>query len=150
MCPALCHPIEDMTLRLCWKRSQKPKFLFLLLDAGPMPVWYEAMELISLGACTTPNISEQHSDAGACFLSLLLQENVPDKYSLSPKSLRRYFEAGGTPRQAASLHAAKCAGATDAGIDGYNGAITGEKAAYAWSKLRHVHWSERSASIQRY
>ena len=46
-----------------------------------------------------------------------------------PKSLRRYFEAGGTPRQAASLHAAKCAGATDAGIDGYNGAITGEKAA---------------------
>ena len=63
-----------------------------------MPVWYEAMELISLGACTTPNISEQHSDADACFLSLILQENVPDKYSLSPKAcagiLRRAARRG--------------------------------------------------------
>lgn len=53
---------------------------------GPTPEWYEAEELISLGACTTPNISEQHSDAGACSLSLILEENAPDKYFLSPKA----------------------------------------------------------------
>lgn len=58
----------------------------LYLGDGPTPEWYEAEELISLGACTTPNISEQHSDAGACSLSLILEENAPDKYFLSPKA----------------------------------------------------------------
>ena len=51
-----------------------------------MPEWYEGTELISLGSCTQPNISEQHSGAGACFLSAILEENVPEKYSLSPKA----------------------------------------------------------------
>ena len=97
--PALCRPQEDVTLRLCCNRSQRPKFQCLILDGGQTPGWYEAEALISLGACTTPNISAQHSGAGACFLSAILQENVPEKYSLSPKSLRGYFEAGGTPRQ---------------------------------------------------
>ena len=84
--PELCHPQEDVTLRLCCKRSQKPRFQCLILGDGPTPEWYEAEELISLGACTTPNISEQHSDAGACSLSLILEENAPDKYFLSPKA----------------------------------------------------------------
>ncbi len=86
MYPALFPPQEDVTLRLCWKRSQRPKFQCLILADGQMPVCYEAMELISHGACTTPNISEQHSGAGACFLSLILQDDAPDKYCLSPKA----------------------------------------------------------------
>ena len=76
--PALCRPQEDVTLRLCCKRSQRPKFQCLILDGGQTPGWYEAEALISLGA--------QHSGAGACFLSAILQENVPEKYSLSPKA----------------------------------------------------------------
>ena len=84
--PALCRPQEDVTLRLCCKRSQRPKFQCLILDGGQTPEWYEAEALISLGACTTPNISERHSGAGACFLSAILQENAPERYSLSPKA----------------------------------------------------------------
>ena len=80
--PALSHPTNTQL----WYRSQRPKFQCLILDGGQTPEWYEAEALISLGACTTPNISAQHSGAGACFLSAILQENVPEKYSLSPKA----------------------------------------------------------------
>ena len=52
--PALCRPQEDVTLRLCCNRSQRPKFQCLILDGGQTPEWYEAEALISLGACTTP------------------------------------------------------------------------------------------------
>ena len=86
MSPEPCQVLPGVTLRLCWKRSQRPKFQCLVLDGGQTPEWYEAEELTSLGACTTPNISAQHSGAGACFLSAILQENVPEKYSLSPKA----------------------------------------------------------------
>ena len=84
--PALCRPQEDVTLRLCCKRSQRPKFQCLILDGGQTPGWYEAEALISLGACTTPNISAQHSGAGACFLSQILETEAPAKYSLSQKA----------------------------------------------------------------
>ncbi len=84
--PALCRPQEDVTLRLCCNRSQRPKFQCLILDGGQTPGWYEAEALISLGACTTPNISEQHSGAGVSFLSQILEANVAEKYSLSPKA----------------------------------------------------------------
>ena len=75
-----------VTLRLCSRRSQKAKFQCLSLESGQTPEWYEAEELISLGSFTTVNISAQHSGAGACFLSAILEENAPDKYSLSPKA----------------------------------------------------------------
>jgi len=78
--------MDGVTIRPCLRRSQTPKFQCLDLESGQTPEWYEAEELISLGACTTPNISERHSGAGACFLSQILEENVPDKYSLSPKA----------------------------------------------------------------
>ena len=86
MCPALYRPQEDLTLRLCSNRSQRPKFQCLVLDDGQTPEWYEAEALISLGACTTPNISAQLSGAAACFLSAILEEQAPEKYSLSPKA----------------------------------------------------------------
>ena len=84
--PAPCQVLPGVTLRLCWKRSQKPKFQCLVLDSGRTPGWYEAEALTSLGACTTPNISERHSGAGVSFLSQILEGNAPAKYSLSPKA----------------------------------------------------------------
>jgi hypothetical protein len=68
------------------KRSQKPKFQFLIVENGQTPEWCEAEELTSLGACTTPNTSECHSDAGESFLSAILEAGAPAKYSLSPKA----------------------------------------------------------------
>lgn len=82
----LCRPQEDVIIRLCLKRSQKVAFQCLVLDGGQTPEWYEAGELISLGACTTPNISERHSDAEECFLSQILEENAPDKYFLDQRA----------------------------------------------------------------
>ena len=76
----------DVTLRLSSRHSQKPKFQCLDLESGQTPDGYEAEELISLGSFTTVNTSERHSGAGACFLSAILEENAPDKYSLSPKA----------------------------------------------------------------
>lgn len=81
-CPAESPP--EVTFKPCSKRSQKQRFLFLDLAAGPTPEWCEAEELTSLGACTTPNTSEQHSDAGESFLSWILEADAPEKYSLSP------------------------------------------------------------------
>ena len=79
-------PGLDATIRLCCRRSQRAKFQCLDLESGQTPEWYEAEALLSLGVCTTPNISEQHSGAGVCFLSAILQENAPERYSLSPKA----------------------------------------------------------------
>ena len=81
-------PGLDATIRLCCRRSQRAKFQCLDLESGQTPEWYEAEALISLGACTMPNISERHSGAGACFLSAILQENAPERYSLSPKACK--------------------------------------------------------------
>ena len=82
--PAASPP--EVTFRPCLKRSQKPRFLFLALENGQTPEWCEAEALISLGACTMPNISERHSDAGESFLSWILEGDAPAKYSLSPKA----------------------------------------------------------------
>ena len=75
-----------VTFKPCLRRSQRAKFQCLDLESGRTPGWCEAEELISLGASTTVNISEQHSGAGVCFLSQILEENAPEKYSLSPKA----------------------------------------------------------------
>ena len=55
MFPELCQVLPDVTLRPCWKRSQKPKFQCLVLGGGQTPEWYEAEALTSLGACTMRN-----------------------------------------------------------------------------------------------
>ena len=95
-CPAASRP--EVTFDPCLKRSQKPGFLFLDLDAGQTPEWCEAAALTSLGACTTLNISEQHSGAGESFLSWILEADAPEKYSLSPTAcagiLRRAARRG--------------------------------------------------------
>ena len=86
MCQVVRVQPMGVTLRLCSRRSQRAKFQCLDLESGQTPEWCEGTELISLGSSTTVNISEQHSGAGACFLSAILEENAPDKYSLSPKA----------------------------------------------------------------
>ena len=84
-------PGLDATIRLCCRRSQRAKFQCLDLESGQTPEWYEAEALISLGACTTPNTSEQHSGAGVSFLSQILEANAAEKYSLSPKACQGNF-----------------------------------------------------------
>lgn len=128
MSPEPCQVLPGVTLRLCWKRSQTPKFQCLVLDGGQTPGWYEAEALTSLGACTTPNISEQHSGAGASFLSQILGERAGEILFV-PKSLSGYFAAGGTPRQGLAAYAQNGAGTAGAGIDGYNAQLTGHVAA---------------------
>ena len=86
MFPAPCPARTALILKPCLRRSQKPKFQYLDLAGGQTPEWCEAEALISLGACTTPNISERHSDAGESFLSWILEADAPEKYSLSPKA----------------------------------------------------------------
>ena len=84
--PAHCQAAEDVTIKLCSRRSQKPKFQYLHLAGGRTPEWCEGTELTSLGAYTTPNISECHSDAGESLLSRILVGGAPEKYFLSPKA----------------------------------------------------------------
>ena len=84
--PAHFHPPEGVTLGRCSKRSQRAKFQCLAPGSGQTPGWCEAEQLTSLGACTTPNISEQHSGAGVSFLSQILEEHAPARYSLSSKA----------------------------------------------------------------
>ena len=82
------QPVQhmDLTIKPCWKRSQKVRFQCLDLESGQTPEWCEAEELISLGSFTPVNISERHSGAGVCFLCGIFEENGPEKYSLSPKA----------------------------------------------------------------
>ena len=84
--PALCHPLEGVTIKLSSNRSQRPKFQCLDLESGRTPEWYEAEALISLGAYTMPSTLGQPSGGGACFLSAILEETAPERYCLSPKA----------------------------------------------------------------
>ena len=80
------EPPKEPILRLCLKRSQTPKFQYLNLNGGQPPEWCEGDGLTSLGACTTVNTSERHSDAGESLLSWILEDNPPPKYSLSKRA----------------------------------------------------------------
>jgi hypothetical protein len=77
---------RGLTLLLCSKRSQRAQFQYLDLADGQTPEWFEATELVSLGACLTPSITESPSVAVESFLSQVLQEDVPQKYSLSKRA----------------------------------------------------------------
>lgn len=84
------------------KKSVKSKIqMYLFLDLrtnGQKPE--KSWEKISLshGECWTHNISESLREENASTLSQILQDNVPEKYYLSPKAclgiLRRASERG--------------------------------------------------------
>ncbi len=86
MSPEFFQVTDGVIIRPCLKRSQKSVFQCLDLTAGGQPEWYEARELISLGASMTPAILGLPKDASACFLSQILERDVPKKYCLSPKA----------------------------------------------------------------
>ena len=76
-----------MIIKPCLKRSVKPKFQCLNLDDGPKPVWSEGDMLISLGSSKTPvNITESHSEEGACSLCAVFEPRVHQKYCLSQRA----------------------------------------------------------------
>lgn len=75
-----------MTLRLSSKRSQKPKFQCLILKNGQTPEWLEAMELNSLGGCTTLSIGEFPNAGVESSLWQVLESHAPVKYYLSKKA----------------------------------------------------------------
>ena len=73
------------------ERSRAPKFQCLLLDSGQMPEWCEGDDVISPGASWTPNIGQTPElRAGKeSFSWQILQDNVPEKYYLSPAHCSR-------------------------------------------------------------
>ncbi len=86
MFPIHLRPWEDVTIRLCCKRSQRSKFQCLDLESGQTPEWYEAEALISLGASTIHSALGLPSEERGCSLSAILEDDVPEKYYLSPKA----------------------------------------------------------------
>jgi len=89
---------EGLTLLPCYRRSQKPRFQYLQAEAGQTPEWLEAAELQSLGGCLTPQCGESPSAAAESFLSQVLEQDAPARYSLSRKAcegiLRRAAKRG--------------------------------------------------------
>ena len=87
-----------LTFAPCLKRSQKPRFQFLLLETGQTPEWCEATELMSLGGYSMPVIGESPSAAAESFLSQVLEPDAPERYFLSRKAcdgiLRRAAKRG--------------------------------------------------------
>ena len=91
-------------LEPCWNRSQVPRFQCLLPGSGQTPEWCEGIKLSSDGASWTPDIGEaphsyREEDASSSWQ--ILEENVSEKYSLSPagcsKLLRLAAKAGTRP-----------------------------------------------------
>ena len=79
-------------LEPCLNLSQTPKFQCLLLEDGQTPVWCEGERLTSAGGLWTPSIGENpQSPSGGVVSSSwrILEDNVPEKYYLSPAACSR-------------------------------------------------------------
>ena len=71
--------------------SKPPKQMFLCLreDAGCRPGRSWATVILSPGECSTQRrVGASHKDGNVYLLSWILQDNAPDRYSLSPKACR--------------------------------------------------------------
>ena len=91
-------------LQPCSTHSQVPRFQCLIVVSGRTPEWCEGDGLIPLGGSWTPSIGENplfRSVGGGCSSWRILQENVPQKYYLSPavcsRILRLAAKAGCPP-----------------------------------------------------
>ena len=81
-------------LQPCSTHSQIPKFQCLIAVSGRTPEWCEGDGLIPLGGSWTPSIGENppfRSVGGGCLSWRILQENVPQKYYLSPAVCSRFL-----------------------------------------------------------
>ena len=77
---------REMIFEPCLRKSQKAVFQCLNLEDGQSPEWSEAMSVKSLGEPWMPNIGESPSVEKESFLSQILEDNVPQKYYLSPEA----------------------------------------------------------------
>jgi hypothetical protein len=73
-------------LEPCSNPLQTPKFQCLPLEDGETPEWCEAGVVTSDGESWTPNIGEFPNVERESLLSQILEDNVPQKYYLSPKA----------------------------------------------------------------
>ena len=99
----LCQ-MTGWILQPCSTHSQVPRFQCLIVVSGRTPEWCEGDGLIPLGGSWTPSIGENplfRSVGGGCSSWRILQENVPQKYYLSPavcsRILRLAAKAGCPP-----------------------------------------------------
>ena len=84
--PVLFHQQTEQILEPCLKKSQKPVFQCLQVAGGQPQEWLEGERLTQLGECLTPNFGEYPNVERESTLSEILEDNVPEKYSLSPKA----------------------------------------------------------------
>ena len=86
MYPVLFHQPTEQILEPCLKKSQKPVFQCLQVANGQPQEWLEGQQLTQLGECLTLNFGEYPNVERESTLSEILEDNVPEKYSLSPKA----------------------------------------------------------------
>ena len=84
--PVLFHQQTEQILEPCLKKSQKPVFQCLQVAGGQTQEWLEGERLTQLGECLTLNFGEYPNVERESTLSEILEDNVPEKYSLSPKA----------------------------------------------------------------
>lgn len=84
--PVLFHQQTEQILEPCLKKSQKPVFQCLQVAGGQPQEWLEGERLTQLGECLTPNFGEYPNVERESTLSEILEDNVPEKYFLSPKA----------------------------------------------------------------
>lgn len=84
--PVLFHQQTERILEPCLKKSQKPVFQCLQVASGQPQEWLEGERLTQLGECLTLNFGEYPNVERESTLSEILEDNVPEKYSLSPKA----------------------------------------------------------------
>lgn len=86
MYPVLFQVGTERILEPCLKKSQKPIFQCLQVENGQPQEWLEGEKLTPLGESLTLNIGEYPNVERESTLSEILEDNVPEKYYLSPKA----------------------------------------------------------------
>ena len=76
----------ERILEPCLKKSQTPIFQCLQVENGQPQEWLEGERLTPLGESLMLNIGEYPSVENESTLSEILEDNVPEKYYLSPKA----------------------------------------------------------------
>lgn len=84
--PELFQVTAERILEPCLKKSQTPIFQCLQVANGQPQEWLEGGRLTQLGESLMLNIGEYPNVENESTLSEILEDNVPEKYYLSPKA----------------------------------------------------------------
>ena len=84
--PELFQVTTERIFEPCLKKSQTPIFQCLQVANGQPQEWLEGGRLTPLGESLMLNIGEYPSVENESTLSEILEDNVPEKYYLSPKA----------------------------------------------------------------